>query len=446
MLLIPSDVTKCLSLSEIAPEIFPFVFSSYSSTSYLQFGNTTILSAEGIQQGDPLGPLLFCLTIHSLVSELKSELKFFYLDDGTIAGTESDILDDLKSIERNSRDLGLHLNHSKTELIGSADCGEQIFSCAPDLHRVDPCNAELLGSPIGDMSHTDNAILDKVNKLKILSDRLLHLSKQDTLFLIRCALAIPKTLYLLRTAQCFHSPLLEVFDQEFRSLLNLTLNIPFEDHHTWLQATLTVGCGGLGVRKSVQLAPSAFLASAAASSPLIQQLLPSYAPKEDALNLCLQSVDGPPPSSPRDRKQQAWDEPQFKATYHTLIESAGNSVSRARLLAANVKESGAWINALSISAVGLHMNDDEVQLATAIHLGAPISHPYKCHLCGHDVDQYTTHGLSCYRNTGRHFRHAAINNIIHRSLATANIPSWLEPSGLSRSDGKRPDGVTIRSL
>ena len=86
------------------------------------------------------------------------------------------------------------------------------------------------------------------------------MSKQDALFLIHCALAIPKTLYLLRTAPCFHSPLLEVFDQELRSLLNLTLNIPFEDHHTWLQATLPVGCGGLGVRMSVQLAPSAFLA------------------------------------------------------------------------------------------------------------------------------------------------------------------------------------------
>ena len=79
----------------------------------------------------------------------------------------------------------------------------------------DPCNTELLGSPIGDMSHTDNAILDKVNKLKILSDRLLHLSKQDALILIRCVLAIPKTLYLLRTAPCFHSPLLEVLTRSF---------------------------------------------------------------------------------------------------------------------------------------------------------------------------------------------------------------------------------------
>ena len=116
---------------------------------------------------------------------------------------------------------------------------------------------------------------------------------------------------------------------------------------------------------------------------------------------------------------------------------------RARLLAASVKESGAWIQAMPISAVGLRMTDDEVQTAAALRLGAPLCHPHKCNLCGRDVDQYATHGLSCQRSAGRHFRHAAINNIIQHSLAAANIPSRLEPSGLARSDGKRPDGITI---
>ena len=43
---------------------------------------------------------------------------------------------------------------------------------------------------------------------------------------------------------------------------------------------------------------------------------------------------------------------------------------------------------------------------------------------------------------GRIFRHAALNDIIHRALATANVPSQLEPVGVSRTDGKRPDGIT----
>ena len=59
------------------------------------------------------------------------------------------------------------------------------------------------------------------------------------------------------------------------------------------------------------------------------------------------------------------------------------------------------------------------------------------------VLQWTTHGLSCLWSEGRHHRHAAINDILHRALSSAKVPSRLEPSGLYRSDGKCPDGITI---
>jgi len=36
-----------------------------------------------------------------------------------------------------------------------------------------------------------------------------------------------------------------------------------------------------------------------------------------------------------------------------------------------------------------------------------------------------------------------MNNIIKRSLGTAGFPSILEPPGLTRSNGKRPDGLTL---
>ena len=36
-----------------------------------------------------------------------------------------------------------------------------------------------------------------------------------------------------------------------------------------------------------------------------------------------------------------------------------------------------------------------------------------------------------------------VNAIIQRAFTAAAIPARLEPAGLSRSDGKRPDGVTI---
>jgi hypothetical protein len=40
-------------------------------------------------------------------------------------------------------------------------------------------------------------------------------------------------------------------------------------------------------------------------------------------------------------------------------------------------------------------------------------------------------------------RHFQLNDVIFRALASAEIPSSKEPSGLLRSDGKRPDGLTL---
>ena len=45
--------------------------------------------------------------------------------------------------------------------------------------------------------------------------------------------------------------------------------------------------------------------------------------------------------------------------------------------------------------------------------------------------------------SGRASHHQMLNNVIHRSLASANIPSRLEPTGLYRVDGNHPDGVTM---
>ena len=89
------------------------------------------------------------------------------------------------------------------------------------------------------------------------------------------------------------------------------------------------------------------------------------------------------------------------------------------------------------------MDDSTIRVAVGLHLGAPLCRPHQCHHSGAEVDCLATHGLSCRWSEGRHHRHDAINNIVHRSLTSAKIPARLEPSGLYRSDGKRPDGISV---
>ena len=58
------------AVKEHIPDLLSFVHSAYSSPSILLRNGAQVLSAADIQQGDPLGTMLFCLGIHNLVPTL----------------------------------------------------------------------------------------------------------------------------------------------------------------------------------------------------------------------------------------------------------------------------------------------------------------------------------------------------------------------------------------
>jgi len=68
--------------------------------------------------------------------------------------------------------------------------------------------------------------------------------------------------------------------------------------------------------------------------------------------------------------------------------------------------------------------------------------PHHCQ-CGAIVDARGLHGLSCRRSAGRQQRHSLLNDIAFKSFRRAQVQSHKEPLGLLRSEGKRPDGVTL---
>ena len=159
----------------------------------------------------------------------------------------------------------------------------------------------------------------------------------------------------------FHYHHLLVFDDSLRSILSDVLNVDLASNNAWLQASLPVRVGGIGVRQATQLAPPAHLASATGCLDLIRQILPPHFqghsdPYVDDAVTAWSQGHSQPPSSPAAVRQRAWDSIKVEATYILLLESATNAQGQAHFLAVACPEYGAWLNALPISALGLRMD------------------------------------------------------------------------------------------
>ena len=108
---------------------------------------------------------------------------------------------------------------------------------------------------------------DVLNKLSLIS---LH----DALCVLRDAIDILKLIYFLRISPKPDKTILNKFATLLRSRMEIIFNISFNEMG-WLQAQVSVSLGGLGIGSMVELAPSAFLTSATATTNLQNFMLPA---------------------------------------------------------------------------------------------------------------------------------------------------------------------------
>jgi hypothetical protein len=87
------------SCGQALPQLLPYATSTIGSSSDLQFADFRLQSEEGAQQGDPLGPLYFCLVIMKLLESMLSELVLGYLDDITLGDEAASCLKDFLNLE-----------------------------------------------------------------------------------------------------------------------------------------------------------------------------------------------------------------------------------------------------------------------------------------------------------------------------------------------------------
>ena len=440
---------------ETAPSTYHLLWQAYSKPTPLFCGVSEISSSTGLQQGDPSGPAVFSLAVHQAVSAVTAPFNCWYLDDGTLGGKVTTICSDVRDLISNMAKIGLDINPAKCEIILSPSVSEeQRSSTVREIHQLLPrasvlTHAEMteLGAPITKTA-AETIMARKKDELDLLFERLHCLDSHSAFFLLRNCLWLPKLQYLLRAAPIYELPgLLQAMDSKLKSVMTSLTNVRFEDP-SWEQAILPGRYGGLGVRRTEDVALPSYVASLHRCQQHISALLPSscHAPFVQELTKATedwQTMAGSSklPDGDRRHQQRAWDSAIIERRRDSLLSQA-NQFARARLLSAAAPESGAWLRAIPSRNTGTLLDNETLRVSIALRVGAAVCSPHRCK-CGCLADSLGYHSLTCQFSAGRHPRHTALNDVIRRSLLSANIPSLLEPSGMDRGDGKRPDGVTI---
>ena len=216
------------AVSQQIPEIYNYCHSAYTHHSILWFDEQVIWSEEDPRQGDPLGSLVFCLTVQPLPNSLQSPLVAGYMDDFTLGGPEDVVYRDIAVVTSTGTSLGLHLNvatcelvHPQSSAIKSAVLGS-FKSIAPD-------EAKLLGAPLLTNKSLDTALDMCCSNLSKAISRLSHIEAHDALVLLWSCFCAPKIQHILRCTPCHGHQALTTFDNLLKSGLTVVTNCNLSD-------------------------------------------------------------------------------------------------------------------------------------------------------------------------------------------------------------------------
>ena len=103
-----------------------------------------------------------------------------------------------------------------------------------------------MGAPVTAGAALDKILEAKTDDLAKAIQRLSYLHAHDALTLICYSISVPKLLHVLRSSQCANNEFLQKFDNILRDGLSKVLNVDLS-HKQWIQATLPVNKGGVGI-------------------------------------------------------------------------------------------------------------------------------------------------------------------------------------------------------
>ena len=433
------------------PHIYKWVHFCYSQHSHLFFGDYIISSQAGVQQGDPLGPLLFCLVLHVLVSKLLNEspglaLNNWYMDDGSLFGKIEDVLKAWKLIKEMGPELGLFSNLEKCELISTSGNSNVFDDFEPQITKISNGNMTILGSAIGCKQHCEDWVSHKlVKKLPILLSKLIHLghAQSSFLLLLYCA-SFCKMVWFIRTIPPdLISEACEQFDSSvlncFENLIGSGLSV-----HSLNQARLGTKSGGIGLRASKTHSAAAYISSFFMSKSLVETFIatdtnsPYLENSITAFNTLVSKENQLDASSCPSSQQDLSSKIDFQS--FTTLLSSSDALHRARLLACTMPHANAWIRALPCHQKKFLCLEWTISMKR--WLGCPLfNSDHLCVACNEQImDVFGHHATVCAVKGDRIKRHNQIRDILFDFCSCAAWgPSKEKPNLFSYSSEKPAD-------